>query len=172
MLPAPPVPTPQPPPAQPAQEVQLAHVPQLNWSHFVPEFAGKPEEDAEAHLLRTNDWMDTHAFQESVKVQHFCLTLVGEVRLWYESLRPIDVNLMGLQNQFGQHYSKTGNTRKQLFHAWRSFHYDENTETLDSYVTHTRQVATLLGYSKPQVLEVSKIHYLQDYIGYFFLQKT
>ena len=43
-------------------------------------------EDAGAHLLRTNDWMDTHAFPEGVKVQCFCLTLVGEPRLWYESL--------------------------------------------------------------------------------------
>ena len=25
--------------------------PQLNWSHFKPKFAGKPEEDTEAHLL-------------------------------------------------------------------------------------------------------------------------
>ena len=54
----------------------------LNWSHFKPEFSGKPEEDAEAHLLRTNDWMNTHQFQEGVKVQRFCLTLIGEARLW------------------------------------------------------------------------------------------
>ena len=38
--------------------------PQLNWSHFKPKYAGKPEEDAEAHLLRTNDWEDTHNFQD------------------------------------------------------------------------------------------------------------
>ena len=58
----------------------------------------------EAHL-RTNDWMDTHAFQEGVKVQCFCLTLVGEARLWYESLRPINVDWIRLQNQFRQQYS-------------------------------------------------------------------
>ena len=45
--------------------------PQLNWSHFKPEFAGKPEEDAEAHLLRTNNWMDTHNFPGNIKVQRF-----------------------------------------------------------------------------------------------------
>ena len=39
---------------------------------------------------------------------------------------------------------------------WRSFHFNENTKTLDSYFTHIRQVATLLGYGKPQVLEVFK----------------
>ena len=39
---------------------------------------------------------------------------------------------------------------------WRSFHFDENTETLDAYVTCIRQVAKLLGYCKPQVLEVFK----------------
>ena len=30
----------------------------------------------------------THRFPDQVKVQRFCLTLVGEARLWYKSLRP------------------------------------------------------------------------------------
>ena len=47
-----------------------------------------------------------------------------------------------------------GNTHEQLFHAWRSFNFDENTETIDSYVMIIRQVATLLDYGEPQVLEV------------------
>ena len=52
------------PPDQPANLPDpMAHQQQLNWSYFKPEFAGKPEEDAEAHLLRTNDWIDTHNFQ-------------------------------------------------------------------------------------------------------------
>ena len=66
---------------QPIPTQQIQYMPQLYWSHFKPEFAGKPEEDAETHLLRTNDWMDTCAFPEGIKVQHFCLTLVGEARL-------------------------------------------------------------------------------------------
>ena len=113
VLPVPPAPSPPPimlpvPPAQPIplQPIQPAHVPQLNSSPFKPEFAGKPEEDAEAHLLRTNDWMDTHTFQEGEKVQHFCLTLVGEARLWYEALRPINADWIRLQNQFRQ-YKRT-----------------------------------------------------------------
>ena len=64
-------------------------MPQLNWSHFKPDFTGKPDEDVEAHLLRTNNWMDTHAFPEGAKVNRFCLTLLGDARLWYESLKPI-----------------------------------------------------------------------------------
>ena len=55
-------------------------------------FSGKPEEDEEAHLLRTNNWMNPqHQFQEGVKVQRFCLTLL-EARLWFESLRPINID--------------------------------------------------------------------------------
>ena len=61
-----------------------------------------------------------------------------------------------LQNQFQQQYSKIGNSREQLFHVLRSFHFDENTESLDSYVTCINQVGTLLGYGEPQVLEVFK----------------
>ena len=76
--------------------------PQSKWSHFKPKYASKPYEDTEAHLLRTNNWMDTHEFPDQVKVQRFCLTLVGEARLWYESLRLINVNWDGLQNMFRQ----------------------------------------------------------------------
>ena len=73
-LQAPAVPAPPPPPAlhQPAQQEQ--HILQISWSHFKPEVSGKPEENAEAHSLRTNDWMDIHQFQEGVKFQRFCLT--------------------------------------------------------------------------------------------------
>ena len=75
-------------------------MPQLNWSHFTSKLAGKPDEDVLPHLLRTNDWMDTHAFPKGVKVQQFCLTLVGEARSWYKSLRPINLDWNGLQYQF------------------------------------------------------------------------
>ena len=36
---------------------------------MVPEFVGRPEEDVEAHLLCTNDWMLSHIFLDNVKVQ-------------------------------------------------------------------------------------------------------
>ena len=75
---------------------------QFSWSQFKPEYAGKLDKGAEAHLLRTNDWMDTHVFPEDVKVQQICLTLVVEAKLWYESLRPIDLDWNGLQNHFQQ----------------------------------------------------------------------
>ena len=143
------------PPAPPTQQNQSAQPP-LNWSPFTLEFSGKPEDNAEAHLLRTIDWMETHNFPEVVKVQRFCLTLIGEVTHWYESVRPIVVNWQGLQDQFRQQYSKIGNTREQLFHVWRSFHYDMNTESLDTYVTRKRQLVALLGYGEPKVLEVFK----------------
>ena len=62
-----------------------------------------------------NDWMDIHDFQDQVKVQRFCLTLVGEARLWYKSFRPINTDWEELQHMFRQQYSKIGNTREQLF---------------------------------------------------------
>ena len=46
----------------------------INWSNFKPEFSGKPDEDAEAHLLHSGDWMNVHCFVDGVKVQRFCLT--------------------------------------------------------------------------------------------------
>ena len=46
--------------------------------------------------------------------------------------------------------------REQLFHTWRSFHYDENVETPEAYVIRIKQVARFLGYMDPQVLQVFK----------------
>ena len=42
-------------PQQPSAGPPNVQQPVLNWSHFRPEFAGRPEEDAEAHLLCTNN---------------------------------------------------------------------------------------------------------------------
>ena len=137
-------------PALPPLQAQWCHKPHSNQQF------SKPDEDVEAHLLCTNDWMNAHHFVEGFKVQRFCVTLLGEARLWYHSLDPISVDWQGLQNLFRQQYSKIGNTRKQLFHVWRSFSFDENTETIDPYVTHIRQVAALLGHGEPQILEVFK----------------
>ena len=39
---------------------------------------------------------------------------------------------------------------------WRSFHYGENTDTIDSYVSRIKQVAALLNYGEPQILELFK----------------
>ena len=59
--------------------------------------------------------MDTHRFQDYIKVQRFCLILTGEASLWYESLRPINGDWVGLQNTFRQQYSKIGSTRNNSF---------------------------------------------------------
>ena len=101
------VPAPNPPPVPAPAQVQAPQAPQapqvpqtsqgqqlvhLNWSYFQPEFSGKPDEDAEAHPLCTNDWINAHHFTDEVKVQRFCLTLLGEARLWYQSLVPINAD--------------------------------------------------------------------------------
>ena len=49
-----------------------------------------------------------------------------------------------------------GNPREPLFHTWRLFHFDENTETIHAYINCIRQVAALLGYQEPQTLGVFK----------------
>ena len=116
--------------------------------------------------------MNAHHFVDGIKVQRFCLTLLGEMRLWFQSLELLDnVTWPELQNLFRQRDSELVNTCKQLFHAWTSFSFDKNTEIIDSYVTRIRQVATLLGYGEPQILEVfkntlpTKLHWILFPIG-------
>ena len=134
----------QPPP-------QIIHQQVVNWSNFKSEFAGKPEADAEVHLLNTNNWMQTDNFEENVKVQRFCITLLGEARLWYETPNLDNIAWLELQNAFRQQYSKFGNTPEQYFHQWRSFYFDENVDSIDSYVTRVSQCAAMLNYGEPQI---------------------
>ena len=122
---------------------------QLNWSYFKPEFSGKPEEDAEKHLFRTNDWMEMHNFPDDQKVRRFCLTLMGEARLWYETLGAAQLDWQTLRDSFHQQYFKFGSAREQYFHAWRSFQFDENAGTIDSYICKVKQVGALLDYGEP-----------------------
>ena len=51
---------------------------------------------------------------------------------------------------------KFSNTQEQLFHVWRSLHYDENAEMIALYVNRIKQVAVLLNYGEPQILELFK----------------
>ena len=83
---------------------------------------------------------------------------MGEARLWYETLNVQQQQLdwAGLQEKFRQQYSKFGNTREQYFHAWRSFQFDEATNTIDGYIQNVKEVAALLDYGEPQFLELFK----------------
>ena len=94
--------------------------------------------------------------RENVKVQRFCLTLLGEARVWYEILNPDAIDWPALQNAFRQQCSKLGNTPEQYFHQWRSFHFDENMDNIDSYVTRVSQCAAMLNYGELQTLELMK----------------
>ena len=124
-----------------------------NWIGKKPEFSGKSEEDAESHLLSTRDWMEAHNFPKGEKVRHFSIMLIGEARLWYKSLAPLDDDWPTLQNKFRWQYSKIVNTPEQLFHAWRTFKFDENTDTVDSYVLRMSQVMAMLNYGEMQIFE-------------------
>ena len=80
-------------PVQPVPTGSVVPAPQVfyqNWMGKKPEFSGKPEEDAESHLLSTRDWMEAHNFPNRVKVRYFYLTLTGQARLWYKSLAPLN----------------------------------------------------------------------------------
>ena len=97
--------------------------------------------------------MEAYNFPDGDKARHFCLTLIGKARFWYESLDLLDDNWPALQNKFRWQYSKISNTLKQLFHAWRTFKFVGNTDMIDHYVLRMSQVAAMLNYGEMQILE-------------------
>ena len=81
---------------------------------------------------------------------------MGEARLWYETLGAAQLDWQALRDHFHQQYSEFGSTREQYLHAWRSFQFDENAGTIDLYIHKVKQVAALLNYGEPQILELFK----------------
>ena len=75
-----------------------------------------------------------------------------------------------MQECFRQQYSKFGKTREQYFHVWKSFQFDEVTDTIDGYIYKVKQVAALLDYGDLQILELfknmlpSRLYYLLYHI--------
>ena len=81
---------------------------------------------------------------------------MGEARLWYETIRQVQLDWPMMQEHFRQQCSKFGSTREQYFHIWRSFQFDEATDNIDSYIHKVKQVAALLDYGEPQIIELFK----------------
>ena len=104
----------------------------MNWSYVKAKFSGKPQ-DPDAHILWVIDWMATHNFAPGQRVQRFLLTLADEARLWHQSIYPFQGNWEELQERLRMQFSKIGNTWEQLCHAWRTFYFDEKTETIGTY---------------------------------------
>ena len=46
--------------------------------------------------------------------------------------------------------------QEQYLHGWRSFQFDEATDTIDGYIQKVKQVAALLDYGDPHILELFK----------------
>ena len=77
--------------------VRQRHI-HLNWSNFKPKFSGKPE-DAEAHLLCLNDWMEAHHFDADIRVQSLPHTIGGS-KIVVPFLRTFGRDYMGTITKF------------------------------------------------------------------------
>ena len=63
---------------------------------------------------------------------------------------------MHCKNALGSNIPSLAVQGNSIFHMWRSFQYDENTDTIDSYILKVKQVASLLNYGEPEILELFK----------------
>ena len=78
-----------------------------------PILSAKDDEDAESHLLHSNDRMNKQGIREHVKWYMFCLTLDGD--LCYKSMTPMSNNWNHLQGPFLRKILKLGKlTRRTI----------------------------------------------------------
>ena len=86
-------------------------------------FSAKDRENAEGHLLCSNDWLNSQGIAKVAKCGRFCLTLGGDTNLWYEFITPVGNDLNSLQRPLCRQFSKLGQTLEELFQRWRSFSF-------------------------------------------------
>ena len=61
---------------------------------------GHSNEDAESHLLYSNNLMNSQGLVEEEKCASFCLTSAQDAHLWDESIHPVDNDWINLQELF------------------------------------------------------------------------
>ena len=89
--------------------------PAPNFHVRCPIFSVNLDEDAESHLLCSDDWIKSQGILEKEKCATFCLTLVGDAHLWYVTIHLVDNDWPILQKLFNLQFSKLGYTQEGLF---------------------------------------------------------
>ena len=134
-----------------------------------PIFKGFPGERPEAHLLRTNDWMDTYNIPAVDKPANFKHTLDHLAREWYDSLTfPIGWN--DLQQQFSRYFSTQSRSIKHLHDKWRNFSFTPGQDDIEAFIRHVKEAAHQLNYNDDAVLHLIKAAMLSEIYGTLYNQ--
>ena len=85
-----------------------------------PTFSAKDDEDAQSHLLCSNDWMNSHGSTKDIKFGRFCLISGSDAYLQYDSITSVGKDWNHLQGLFHRQFSKLRHTQEKLFQRWTS----------------------------------------------------
>ena len=122
-------------------------------------------------MQQVTGWISKELWRKK-ECARFCLILVVDACLWYVSIHPLDNDWPKLQKLFHLQFSNLGHTQEELFQRWKSFHFDETNDTIDSYMLWLKQCAQMLGYSEGQMLNCLRILYPADTIICYLAFKT
>ena len=134
-----------------------------------PIFKGTPGERPEAHLLRTNDWMDTCNILPVNKPTNFKHTLDHLAREWYDSLTfPITWN--DLQQRFSRYFFTQGRSIKHLHDKWRNFSFTPGQDDIEAYIRDVKEAAHQLNYNDEAILHLIKATMPSEIYGTLYNQ--
>ena len=134
-----------------------------------PIFKGLPGERPDAHLLRTNDWMDTYNILPVNKPANFKHTLDHLAREWFDSLTfPIAWN--DLQQWFSRYFSTQGRSIKHLHDKWRNFSFTPSQDDIEAYIRDVKEAAHQLYYNDEAILHLIKATMPSEIYGTLYNQ--
>ena len=153
------LPAPGPGPAPPQPRVKISPL----------TFKGLPGERPEAHLLRANDWMDTHNILPVNKPANFKHTLDHLAREWYDLLT-FPIAWDNLQQRFSQYFSTQARSIKHLHDKWRNFSFTPGQDDIEAYIRDVKEAAHQLNYNDEAVLHFIKATMPSEIYGTLYNQ--
>ena len=127
----------------------------------LPVFKGKKGEDQEVHILKVEDYFETHEIKkEGDKIKRFKDTLFETVRKWAQTLNYTEFNKFdynpkdkndkkaSMKYLILARFAKEGRTLEAAFNAWSTLTFDPNKDDIEQFVSKVEDLAKKLGYNK------------------------
>ena len=124
-----------------------------------PSFKGIEGERPEAHILRTEDWMEASnpKMKDDQKIKNFRLTLDHHAREWYDKA-DCKTSWKKLKLGFSRYFSTQGRSMKNLLKRWKDFTFNPETDDIEVFVRDVQETAKQLKYDDEATGNMIKIN--------------
>ena len=136
----------------------------------LPVFKGKKGEDPEDHILKVEDYFETHEITtDEAKIKRFRDTLFEMARKWVQTLNYTEVDkydydpkvpddkMKSIKYLFLSRFAKEGRTLEAAYNAWSTLTFDPNKDDIEQFVAKVEDLAKKFRYNEDVQVMQSRV---------------